>query len=107
MSVKLACAAWNWHDLLFHPPTGKLKTFMNFTSSFCLFIFVWINKLYKQFYDNILYSPFRELVNINLKMQNTKFYCYMTGENPVSWLAQFVFINLYVYLESGLNRFTS
>ena len=22
--------------------------------------------------------------------------CYMTGENPVSWLAQFVFINLYV-----------
>ena len=26
------------------------------------------------------------------------------GENPVSWLAQFVFINLYVYLETGLNR---
>ena len=31
----------------------------------------------------------------------------MTGENPVSWLAQFIFINLYVYLETGLNRSTS
>ena len=31
-------------------------------------------------------------------------HCYMTGENPVSWLAQFVFINPYVYLETGLNR---
>ena len=30
-------------------------------------------------------------------------FCYMTGENPVSWLAQFVFINLYVYLKTGLN----
>ena len=27
----------------------------------------------------------------------------MTGENPNSWLAQFVFINLYVYLKTGLN----
>ena len=27
----------------------------------------------------------------------------MTGENPVSWLAKFVFINLYVYLKTGLN----
>ena len=27
----------------------------------------------------------------------------MTGENPVSWLAQFVFINLYVYLKTGLS----
>ena len=26
----------------------------------------------------------------------------MTGENPVSWLAQFVFINLYDYLETRL-----
>ena len=34
-------------------------------------------------------------------------YCYMTGENPVSWLAQFVFMNLYVYLETGLNQSTS
>ena len=33
--------------------------------------------------------------------------CYMTGENPVSWLAQSVFINLYVYLETGLNQSTS
>ena len=31
----------------------------------------------------------------------------MTGENPVSWLAQLVFINLYVYLETSLNRSTS
>ena len=32
----------------------------------------------------------------------------MTGEkNPVSWLAQLVFINLYVYLETGLNQSTS
>ena len=31
----------------------------------------------------------------------------MTGENPVFWLAQFVFINLYVNLETGLNRSTS
>ena len=29
--------------------------------------------------------------------------CYMTEENHVSWLAHFVFINLYVYLETGLN----
>ena len=36
-----------------------------------------------------------------------KSFCYMTGENPVSLLAQFVFINLYVYLETGLNRSTS
>ena len=34
-------------------------------------------------------------------------HCYMTGENPASWLAQFVFINLYVYLETGLIRSTS
>ena len=27
----------------------------------------------------------------------------MTGENPVSWLAQFVFINLCVNLETILN----
>ena len=27
----------------------------------------------------------------------------MTGENPVSWSAQFDFINLYVYLKSGQN----
>ena len=27
----------------------------------------------------------------------------MTGENPVSCLAQFVYINLYVYLKTGLN----
>ena len=26
----------------------------------------------------------------------------MTEENPVSWLAQFVFINLYAYLETCL-----
>ena len=30
----------------------------------CLFIFVRINKLYKQVYDNILYSPLVELINI-------------------------------------------
>ena len=24
----------------------------------------------------------------------------MTGENPVSWLAQFVFINLYIYTKN-------
>ena len=33
--------------------------------------------------------------------------CYMTGENTVSLLAQLVFINLYVYLETGLNWSTS
>ena len=27
----------------------------------------------------------------------------MTGENPASWLAQFVFINLNVYLKTDLN----
>ena len=27
----------------------------------------------------------------------------MTGENPVSLFAQFVFINLYDYLKTGLN----
>ena len=27
----------------------------------------------------------------------------MTGENPVSLLAQFVFIDLHVYLKTGLN----
>ena len=43
---------------------------------------------------------------IRLKLFD-KLLCYMTGENPVSWLAQFVFINLYVYLETGLNRSTS
>ena len=32
-----------------------------------------------------------------------KLNCYMTGENPFNWLAQIVFINLYVYLETGLN----
>ena len=31
----------------------------------------------------------------------------MTGENPFSWLAQLVFINLYVYLETGQNQSTS
>ena len=36
-----------------------------------------------------------------------EYFCYMTGENPVSWLAQYVFINLYVYLETGINRSTS
>ena len=29
--------------------------------------------------------------------------CYMNGENPVSSLTQFVFINLYVYMKTGLN----
>ena len=28
----------------------------------------------------------------------------MTGENPVSWLAQLVFINLYVYLNNLMNN---
>ena len=31
----------------------------------------------------------------------------MTGENAVSWLAQSVIINLYVYLETDLNQSTS
>ena len=42
----------------------------------------------------------------SLPCPNNIYICYMTGENPVSWLAQFVFINLYVYLETGLNRST-
>ena len=29
--------------------------------------------------------------------------CYMTGENPVSGLAQLVFMNLNAYLKTGLN----
>ena len=29
----------------------------------------------------------------------------MTGENPVSLLAQFVFINLFDYLKTGPNQF--
>ena len=32
--------------------------------------------------------------------QTNMIYSYMTGENPVSWLTQFVFINLYVYLNN-------
>ena len=47
LSVKLACTAWNWHDLLFHLPTGKLKTFMKFYNSFvlfCLLIYLCLNK---------------------------------------------------------------
>ena len=31
------------------------------------------------------------------------YYFYMTGENPVTRLAEFVFINLNVYLKTGLN----
>ena len=66
MSVKLACAAWNWHDLLFHLPTGKLKTFIFTTVLFCLLIYLWLNKenVKKKFYDNIFYSPLRELIYI-------------------------------------------
>ena len=30
------------------------------------------------------------------------FCCYMTGENPVSWLAQYDFINHRAYLKTGL-----
>ena len=60
MSVKLACAAWICHDLLFHPPTGILKNVMNFYNSFalfCLLIYLRVNKqTEKQFYDNILIS---------------------------------------------------
>ena len=40
MSVKLACAVWNLHALLFNLPTGKLKTFMNFYNSFVLFAYL-------------------------------------------------------------------
>ena len=36
------------------------------------------------------------------KMVNI-FFCYITGENPVSWLAQLVFINHYVYQKTDLN----
>ena len=43
--------------------------------------------------------------NVFFKFDNVL--CYMTGENPFSGLAQFVFINLHVYLETGLNRSTS
>ena len=43
--------------------------------------------------------------NVQLKLINCdKTICYMTWKNPVSWLAQFDFIYLYVYLETGLNR---
>ena len=66
--MKLACTAWNWHDLLFHLRTGKLKTFMNFYNSFvlfCLLIYLCLNKqTVKQVYDNILQSPWRELIYI-------------------------------------------
>ena len=47
MSAKLACAAWNLPTLLFHLPTGKLKTFMNFYNCFalfCLLIYLCLNK---------------------------------------------------------------
>ena len=33
--------------------------------------------------------------------------CYMTGENPTSWLAHFLFENLCVYLIIGLNWLTA
>ena len=68
MSVKLACAAWNWHAFLFYLPTGKLKTFMNFYNSFvlfCLLIYLCLNKqTVKTVFDNILYSLLRELIYI-------------------------------------------
>ena len=41
-----------------------------------------------QFNDSHLWPQY--IVNID--------YFYMTGENPVSWLAQLVFINLFVFL---------
>ena len=52
-------------------------------------------------------AKFRIIRDLGLQSWTAKFRiirdCYMTGENPVSWLAQFVFINLYVYLKTGLN----
>ena len=49
-------------------PTGKLKTFINFYNSFalfCLLIYLCLNKqTVKQFYDNTLCSPLRELIYI-------------------------------------------
>ena len=68
-------------------------------------------------FENFVYFSnirLRKVVNMGTHWCDyilTKLYdigdCYMTGENPVSWLAQFVFINLYVYLETGLNQSTS
>ena len=45
--MKLACAAGNRHDLLFHLKTGKLKTLIILTTVFfflCLFIILCLNK---------------------------------------------------------------
>ena len=74
------------------PLNRKIKDFHEFLQQFYFVLFAYLSlfgltNCKKQFYDNII--------------------CYMTGENPVSWLAQFVFINLYVYPETGLNRSTS
>ena len=38
MSIRRACAAWNLHDLLFHLPSGILKTFTDFNNYFVLFV---------------------------------------------------------------------
>ena len=53
------------------------------------------------------FYPTLTLMMDSSNLSSVKDLYYVTGENPVSWLAQFVFINLYVYLETGLNRSTS
>ena len=72
ISIKLACAAWNWHDLLFHIPTGKLKNFMNFNNCFvffCLFIYLWLNKKCKKLWLNFTFHIQR--IDIHFKLQIT------------------------------------
>ena len=60
-------------------------------------------------YLNIFFSETTWLIELKFYMEHAldKTISYLTGKNPVSWLAQLVFINLYVYLETGLNRSTS
>ena len=49
ISMEFAWAAWNFHDLLFHILSGKLKIVMKFNISFvlhCLLILLCLNKDY-------------------------------------------------------------
>ena len=59
--------------LLFHLPTGKLKTFMKFYDSFVLFYLLIYLCLNKQTVKTVMITfifPIKR-INIHLKMQNT------------------------------------
>ena len=69
-------------------------------------VFIYVHSLYVQVEPVHLHRlTFASIIRQCGMYHNT--ICFMTGENPVPWLAQFVFINLFVYLETGLNRSTS